>query len=476
MYQYCKKFLNDNFMTAKREHWATQIGFLLATAGSAIGLGSLWRFPYMAGENGGGYFVLMFIAFTFFIGLPVFIAELLLGRHAQKGPVLSFALLSQSSKVWRMVGWLSVLTTFIILSYYLVISGWSLNYAFMSLNQFYLGKSSEEIREIFDLVYQSPQMSLFWLFIFALMTGGIVLSGVRKGIEQWSRILMPMLFVILIGLFAYSMTLSGAKEAFKFVFSPNYSSFRPSSILNALGMSFFALSVGLGILITYGSYMKSDDDIPKTAFIIALLDIVVSLLAALIIFPIIFTFNFEPSEGVGLIFKVLPVLFAELPAALLISTGFFLLVVFTALTSTISLMEVLVATAMETFNWARKKAAIMATSAIFIFAIPSALSGANKLFPSWKAIYGKNFFETFDYLTGSWFLPLTGFFTAIFIGWVICPQIRMKEFMQETQFKWLYRPWVILLKYIAPIAIILILLNQTNLVNIDAIFNRNLAK
>lgn len=463
-------------MQPKREHWATRVGFLLATAGSAIGLGSLWRFPYMTGENGGGYFVLMFIGFTLFIGLPVFMAELLMGRHAQKGPVLSFAVLSHDSKTWRMVGWLAVITTFIILSYYLVISGWSLNYAFMSLNQFYLGKSSEEITEIFKLVYQSPQLNIFWLFVFAFLTGGIVYGGVRKGIEQWSRILMPMLFVILLGLFVYSMTLPGAKAAFKFMFSPNASQFRPSSVLNALGMAFFALSVGLGILITYGSYMKSNEDIPKTAFIIAALDISVSLLAALMIFPIIFTFEFQPTEGVGLIFKVLPVLFAQLPAALLISTVFFLLVVFTALTSTISLMEVLVATAMEAFNWTRKKAAILATSVVFIFAIPSALSGANELFPSWKKIYGKNFFETFDYITGSWFLPLSGFLTAIFIGWIMAPEVRKMEFFEGSSLKWLYKPWLFFLKFIAPVAIILIILNQTQLVNIDAIFNRSMAK
>lgn len=463
-------------MQTKREHWATRLGFLLATAGSAIGLGSLWRFPYMTGENGGGYFVLMFIGFTLFIGLPVFMAELLMGRNAQKGPVLSFAKLSHDSKTWRMVGWLAVITTFIILSYYLVISGWSLNYAFMSLNQFYLGKTSEEITEIFKLVYQSPQMNIFWLFVFAFLTGGIVYGGVRKGIEQWSRILMPMLFVILIGLFIYSMTLPGAKAAFKFIFSPNSAQFKPSSVLNALGMAFFALSVGLGILITYGSYMKSDEDIPKTALIIAALDISVSLLAALMIFPIIFSFEFEPTEGVGLIFKVLPVLFAQLPAALLISTIFFLLVVFTALTSTISLLEVLVATAMEAFQWTRKKAAILSTSVVFIFAIPSALSGANELFPSWKKVYGKNFFETFDYITGSWFLPISGFLTAIFIGWIMAPELRKMEFLEGSSLKWLYKPWIFFLKFIAPVAIILIILNQTHLVNIDAIFNRNLAK
>lgn len=463
-------------MPQKREHWATRIGFLLATAGSAIGLGSLWRFPYMTGENGGGYFVIFFIIFTFLIGLPVFMAELMMGRSAQQGAVLSFAKLAKSATLWRCVGWLAVLTTFIILSYYMVISGWALNYAFMSINQFYEGKTYEEIVEIFNLVYQSPQINVFWLFIFTLMTGGIVLGGVRKGIEKWSRILMPLLFIILIGLFINSMTLSGAKEAFSFVFGTHAGTLRASTILNALGMSFFALSVGLGILITYGSYMHPNDDIPKTACIIALLDISVSLLAALMIFPIIFTFGFQPSEGVGLIFKVLPVLFAKLPAALLISTIFFVLVVFTALTSTISLLEVLVATAMEVFEWSRKRAAVVCASAVFLFGIPSALAGANKFFPAWKRIYGKNFFETLDYVTGSWFLPLSGLLTALFVGWALAPELRKQEFLSGTRFQWVYPPWIFFLKFIVPIAIVLIFLNQTHLINIDAIFNRNLAK
>lgn len=460
-------------MQKKREHWATRVGFLLATAGSAIGLGSLWRFPYMAGENGGGYFVLLFIGFTFVIGLPVFMAELTMGRRSQRGPVLAFAELAKNSGIWRIVGWLAVVTTFIILSYYLVIAGWSLNYAFMSLNQFYQGKSYDEIVQIFDIVYKSPQMNVFWLFMFVIMTGGIVFGGVRKGIEKWSRILMPVLFIILIGLFINSMTLPGAGQAFKFIFSPKGSALSASTVLNALGMAFFALSVGLGILITYGSYMHPNDDIPKTAIIIALLDISVSLLAALMIFPIIFTYGFQPQEGVGLIFKVLPVLFAKMPGALLISTVFFLLIVFTALTSTISLLEVLVATSMESFNWTRKKSALLTSSAVFIFALPSALSGAGKIFPLWKKVYGKNFFETFDYLTGSWFLPLSGILTAVFVGWAICPEIRKAEFLKGTKYKWVYAPWLFILKYVAPLAIVLIILNKSNLVNIDAIFNRN---
>lgn len=457
-------------MQNSREHWASKVGFLLATAGSAIGLGSLWRFPYMTGANGGGLFVLMFIGFTFLIGIPVFMGELLMGRKSQKSPVQAFASLSNNSQIWRMVGWLSILTTFIILSYYFVISGWALNYAFMSLNEFYLNKTPDQISNTFNILYKSPQMNIFWQAVFIFMTAGIVMSGIRKGIEHWSKILMPTLFIILIGLFIFSMTLPGAGQALKFVFSPNVDTFKPSSVLNALGMAFFALSVGLGILITYGSYMTKDQDIPKTAFIVGGIDVGVSILAALMIFPIIFTFNFQPEEGVGLIFKALPLLFTKLPATLILSTIFFLLLVFTALTSTISLLEVLVATCMEVFDWTRKKSAVITSAACFVFGIPTACAGANKIFPQWEMIYGKNFFETFDYITGSWFLPISGMLSALFVGWKLTKDIRYKEFIDGSQMKWLYKPWMLLLKYLVPLAVILIILNQSGVVNFDSLF------
>lgn len=451
-------------MKQQREHWGSRLGLILATAGSAIGLGSLWRFPYLTGENGGGLFVILYIVFTIFIGLPVFIAEILMGRTSQEGPVMAFKNLSKPNSSWHLVGWLSVFTSFIILSYYAVIAGWSLNYMFMSLTQFYQGKSAQEIIEVFEIVYRSPQMNVFWQAIFVALTGIVVFMGVRKGIEKWSRILMPLLFLILIGLFIYSMTLPGAGEALKFIFYPDLSRFQITAVLEALGMAFFALSVGLGILITYGSYMRRDDDLPKTAFMIAAMDIGASLLASMVIFPIVFSFGFQPAEGTGLVFKVLPVLFSKLPATLILSTIFFLLVVFTALTSTISLLEAIVANCIDVFEWPRKKAVLICSISVFIFGIPTAVSGTGAIFPNWKMVYGKDFFGTINYLTGSWCLPIAALLTSFFIGWAFDKETRLKEFIQGTKFAWLYYPWLFLIRFVVPFCIIFIILHQSGII------------
>ncbi|MCK4934131.1 MAG: sodium-dependent transporter, partial [Simkaniaceae bacterium] len=278
-------------MSSIREHWGSRLGFILAAAGSAIGLGSLWRFPYVAGQNGGGAFVLLYIIFTFFIGVPVFIGAIIIGRRSQKSAVSAYGELCPKHHKWNIIGWINVLTTFIILSYYSVVSGWCLNYALMSVNQFAVNKSPEEIKNIFETLFASPGINVFWLVIFVLLNIGVLIGGVRKGIERWSRILMPGLFFILIVLFFYSMTMDGFPKAVAFIFKPNFVKLTPSVILNALGMAFFTLSIGLGILVTYGSYMKSSEDIPKTGIIVAIMSLTVSILAALMIYPIVFSFN-----------------------------------------------------------------------------------------------------------------------------------------------------------------------------------------
>ena len=312
-------------MQKQREHWSTHLGFIFAAAGSAIGLGTLWKFPYVTGENGGGLFVLIYILCVFFIGVPVFVAELVLGRRAQRGAVGIFATLSNNSAVWKGVGWMGVASSFLIMSYYSILSGWGLNYVFMSLNQFYVGKSAQQIGDVFNTLTASGDITIFWHFIFTALTVAVVYPGVRHGIEYWSKFMTSGLLILLIGLGLYSMTLDGFGKAVHFIFYPDLAKFKPSGALEALGLSFFTLSLGQGIMLTYGSYMRNSEDIPKTSGIIGLMIILISLLAALTIFPIIFTFGFSPEAGRGLVFKTLPVLFAKLPGALLISTTFFIL-------------------------------------------------------------------------------------------------------------------------------------------------------
>jgi len=458
-------------MAQTREHWGSRIGFIMAAAGSAIGLGSLWRFPYITGKNGGGIFVLLYLAFTFLIALPVFIGELVIGRRTQKSAVHAFPDLCPQSPNWKLVGWLNVLTTFLILSYYCVVSGWCVNYIFLSLNQFTAGRSPEEIGKVFDLLYISADINIFWTLIFILINVAVVYAGIRKGIEYWSRILTPALLIILIALFCFSATLDGFGEAFRFIFYPDFSKLTPSGILNALGMAFFTLSVGLGIIVTYGSYMKQSEDIPKTGLIISSMTVMVSLMCALMIFPIIFTFGIEPQSGAGLVFKTLPVLFAKFPGTLVLSTVFFILLVFTALTSSISLFEVLVSNLMEICQWARSKAVIIACSAVFIVGIPSALSGSGTLFANWKAMYGKDYFDTLDYITGSWMLPVAALLTTLFLGWFVQRQTAYDEFLKGTTLGKLMRPWFFAIRWLAPLAIFLIILQESGVIDINTIVN-----
>jgi NSS family neurotransmitter:Na+ symporter len=277
---------------------------------------------------------------------------------------------------------------------------------------------------------------------------------------------MPALFILLIGLFFYATTLSGFSKAFSFVFAPKFENLSPQGILNALGMAFFTLSIGLGINITYGSYMQKSENIPINSMIITAMTVFVSLISALVIFPIVFTFNFPPEAGPGLIFKTLPVIFAKLPATVLLSTAFFSLVFFAALTSTVALLEVLVANTIENFNISRFRAASLLTVLIFILGIPSALSDSNILFPAWSKIYGKTFFATVDYLSQNWMMPVGALFTAIFVGWFIDKNDCKEEFVKGTTLGWISGPWFFMVKYIAPLLVIIIILVEAGLIKI----------
>ena len=243
-------------MQKQREHWGSHLGFILAAAGSAIGLGTLWKFPYVTGENGGGIFVFIYILCTFFIGIPIFIAELVLGRKAQRGAVGIFAILANNSAVWKTAGWLGVASSFLIMSFYSVLAGWGLNYVFMSLSQFYISMSPQEISGVFDILASSADITLFWHFIFTALTAAVVYRGIRQGIEYWARFMTIGLLIILIGMCLFAMTLDGFWQGVNFIFYPDPARFKPSAAIEALGLSFFTLSLGQGIMLTYGSYMR----------------------------------------------------------------------------------------------------------------------------------------------------------------------------------------------------------------------------
>lgn len=459
-------------MNQIREHWGSRIGFLLAAVGSAVGLGLLWKFPYTVGDNGGGLFLFAYFICIIIIGFPVLIGELVLGRISQRAAVGAFEVLAKDKAHWKITGWLGVLSSFLIMSFYSVIAGWGMSYVLMSLSGFYHNLSSNEIALVFDKLSCSGSITLFWHFLFTLITMGIVLSGVRKGIEFWAKIMTRALFIMLFGLFLYSLSLEGFGKAVHFILYPNLSEFKFSSALEALGLAFFTLSLGQGIMISYGSYIKKQESIPHMASIIGLSVIVIAILAAMTIFPVVFTFNLAPQQGAGLIFKTLPYLFAQLPGSLVISTAFFTLFVFTALTSSIPFIEVVATNIMEIAHWSRKRAVLTVAAGTFTFGVPSALAFSHGIFPSWSTIYGINFLDTIDALVSIWIIPIGGLLTSIFIGWSLKKEILQNEFPLGKGGKCFYRIWHFFIKWIIPLTIFLIIVQKSGLIDFDHYFHK----
>ncbi|MCF7803411.1 MAG: sodium-dependent transporter [Candidatus Marinimicrobia bacterium] len=455
-----------------REHWGSRLGFVLAAVGSAVGLGNIWKFPYITGENGGGLFVLIYLFCIALVGIPIMMAEITIGRSSQKSPVGAFAELAGENSNWKLVGFLGVLSGFVILSYYSVVAGWALNYTFMSLTNFFEGKTPTEIGNTFTTLYTSGGINVFWHAIFMVLVVGVVIGGVKKGIERWNRFLMPVLIMIFVILAIISMFLSGWGEAVDFVFFPHVDRLKPSGVLEALGHAFFTLSLGMGAMLTYGSYLERDSDIPKASIMIGILDTFVALLACMVMFPIIFTYGHDPQAGPGLVFQTLPIIFSEIGGGgMFLSFLFFVLIVFAALSSAVSLLEVVTSYFIDQMEWDRKKATLLTGAIVFLFGIPSALSGSGDLFPQWEAMYGKNFFDTVDYLASNWMLPLGGLFISIYVGWGLDPALRKAELTKGTSWtqSWFYKGWVILLKYIAPVAVMLIIIQRVGLIDIDAL-------
>lgn len=454
-------------MSQVREHWGSRLGFILAAVGSAIGLGVLWKFPYTVGQNGGGLFIFTYILCIVVIGVPVLIGELLLGRSSQRAAVGAFQVLSEGSSHWKIAGWFGVLSSFLIMSFYSVIAGWGMSYVLMSLSGFYQHFPADEISHVFTKLSHSGGISLFWHFLFTIIVMSIVLSGVRKGIEFWSKIMTRALFVILTGLFLYSLTMKGFGKAVQFIFYPNWKEFHFSSVLEALGLAFFTLSLGQGIMISYGSYMRKKENIPQMACIIGFSVVVVSILAAMTIFPVIFTFGFEPQQGSGLIFKTLPYLFAQIPGSLVISMIFFTLFVFTALTSAIPFVEVVATNIMELANWPRRRAVLLVAAGTFLFGIPSALASTSHLFPNWQSIYGMNFLDTIDNFVSTWIIPIGGLLTALFVGWGLKQEISKEEFPLGRKWQIFYKIWHFFMKWFIPLTIFLIILQKSGIINLD---------
>lgn len=451
-----------------REHWSSRLAFVLAAAGSAVGLGNIWKFPYITGVNGGGWFVLIYLVAVLCVALPIMVAEILLGRTAQRSPVAAFRALDGARSPWQSIGWLGVASAFVILSYYSVVAGWTLHYSWLALSQGFAGLDAPQVKALFSQVYADPGTNLFWHGLFMLLTIGIVVAGVHRGVERWTRILMPLLFFMILALVLRAAGSDGFGTALDFVFGAHGDRLTRAGVLEALGHSFFTLSLGMGAMLTYGSYLRARDDVVSTSLAVGGLDTLISLLACMMIFPIIFGAGLEPSAGPGLVFISLPIAFGQLPGGALWALVFFVLLAIAALTSAISLLEVAVSHTVDVHGWRRRRATLVIGGLIFVLGIPSALSGSTQLFGGDVAALsavvfgeggGKNWFDLFDYLASNWMLPIGGFGIALFVAWRMGPAAREEAFKAGSRFARLYWGWVWLLRYLVPAGVAIVFLH-----------------
>ncbi len=450
-------------MTTPRAQWGSRLGFILAASGSAVGLGNIWKFPYITGENGGGLFVLIYLVCIALIGLPIMMAEIFIGRESQCSPVGAFRSLSKRGSPWILSGWLGVATGLFILSFYAVVAGWSMHYIVLSLANSFDGKSPDDINAMFGDVASSASINVGWHLAFMAITIAIVIGGIKTGIERAARILMPLLFVMLIAMLIRATTTSGFPRAFNFVFGFHNEDLTATGVLEALGHAFFTLSLGMGAMITYGSYLKRNDDLVGVSLAVSVLDTLVALLACLVLFPIVFTHDMEPGSGPGLVFQSMPIAFSQMAGGGIWATIFFVLLFFAALTSAISLLEVVASYFIDERNWPRWTAAVVCGGFIALLGVPSALAnGGAALFSSDMAAgpIGKDWMTMLDDLTSQWMLPLGGLFIAMFVAWRVGGAAREKGFKNGTRFSAMYGGWVFLLRYLVPIGVLAVFLNK----------------
>jgi len=436
-----------------REHWGSKIGFVLAAAGSAIGLGNIWKFPYVTGENGGAAFVLIYLICVLILGMPIMIAELVIGRHTEKDPVGAFKSMVGGTG-WELVGYLGVLTGFLILSFYGVVGGWTLGYIVKSVSGSIGGIADLESAEvIFNSFVQNPFALVGYQLAFMGACMFIVFRGINNGIERWSKVLMPLLFIILVILIVRGISMEGGMEGVSFFLKPDFTKITANSVLAALGQSFFSLSLGMGAMITYGSYLSKNDKILQSGIYIVFLDTFIAILAGLAIFPSVFAMNMSPGEGPGLIYHVIPAAFAGMPYGQFFAVLFFILLFIAALTSGISLLEVVVAYVTDEKKWSRKKAVYIIGGIIFLLGIPSALSfsvmGDVKIF-------GNIFFDFVDKLTSNYMLPIGGFFIAIFLGWKYGLEKTIHELDPDTKIISLKELWAFMIKFVSPFILLIV--------------------
>lgn len=449
-------------MSTNRVTFGSKIGVILATVGCAVGLGNIWRFPYMLGSNGGAAFLLVYLLCILLLGLPVMITEFFIGRHTNRNAAGAFKELAPGTK-WSLIGYNGVLAAFLILGFYSVVAGWTLEYVLQAFSGSLSDKTATDFATDFSNFSTGLIRPIIWTVTFIVLTHVIIISGVKSGIERASKIMMPLLFLFLLILAIRSVTLPNASEGLTFLFQPDFSKINSSVILSAMGQAFFSLSIGMGCLITYASYFKKETNLQTTALQVTILDTLVALLAGIMIFPAVFSFGITPTAGPELVFITLPNVFAQLPMGSVWSAIFFILLALAALTSTISMHEVATAYVHEEHKMSRNKAAWVVSAGAIILGILSSLSfGVLKDF----TIGGMIFFDFLDYLTAKIMLPLGGMLICIFAGTRVERKVIKAELTNEGTIPfYFFNTYAFFMKYVAPIAIGLIFLHELGLID-----------
>jgi NSS family neurotransmitter:Na+ symporter len=438
-----------------REHWRSRLGIFFATSGSAIGLGTLWRLPYLMGQGGGGAFIALFLLFILILGLPLFVAELSLGKYYQKSVVSIFKEVPGGLQIF---GTIAIIATILIAGWYAVVAGWGLNYLLMAITDAFTNKSQSDLVKIFSEFRASGSINLLWQALFIIFTCLILTKGVKNGIEHYSKIFFSLLFILVFGLFIYATTLSGFLEAFTYIIYPDFSKLNGEIVLSALGLSFFALSLGQGIMVTYGSYLSKKENIFKTALVVSLSVVLISILISLMIFPMIFTFGFPPEAGESLLFITMPFVTEMLPGSLLVSALFFILLIFAALTSYMGQLEVLVSSFMD-MGLSRIKSATIAGILSFLMGVPTALMmSSSNPFPNFLKIFHRSFLDV-NYIIIDWLLLIF----CLGICWAVGYKLNRDELASTLEQKptgfW-FKLWHFFIKFLVPVAIFIVIFSR----------------
>ena len=439
-----------------RSQWSSQMVFILAATGSAVGLGNIWKFPYVTGEYGGGAFILVYLLSVLII-LPIMTSEILIGRRGCGSPVYAMRRLSMEfglSRAWSGVGLMGVLAGIIILSYYSVIAGWTMAYFFRTGAGVFNQATVDGVSHIFGDLTGSSEKMLAWHTIFMVITAGVMGWGIKSGLERVVKYMMPVLFLLLAGLFVYAISEGAFSEAFDYMFVFNFSKLTGTAIMVAMGQAFFSLSLGLGAIMAYGSYLPAHVPIVRTTFVIAAMDTLVAIVAGLVVFSLVFKYGLEPGQGPGLVFQTLPLIFGSFPGGEVLGAVFFFLLFIAAWTSAVSLVEPGLSWLTESWNISRGAAACIIGGVAWLVGLGTVFSVSDP--QSWT-VFGRTVFALFDYLSSNVLLPLGGMLIAVFAGWKL-PAFVLREEL-NVEHEWFYRLWRFMLRFISPVIIAAVFLN-----------------